>query len=81
MKIKYISDDGIASEIVKLIGNNSMEISVTDRFDNSYPLKYDIKIKDTKLCIITIFIKYPYPANISQSQVPDILRIKVVRRI
>jgi hypothetical protein len=58
-----------------------MELSVVNRFDNSYPLKYDIKIKDTESCIITITLKYPYPGNISQSQVPDNLKIKVVRRI
>jgi hypothetical protein len=52
-----------ASEIIKLMGNNSMDIFVSSVLEIAYPVKYEINIKDTNkkssCCIITILLKYP----------------------
>ena len=68
-KIKLFSNDKNrdSSEILKLISNKTMNISVRSEEISQYKVYYDIISKSINESSFKILIKYPNPLNISIS--------------
>jgi hypothetical protein len=75
--LKFFNNEQVVdtSEIIKLLTNSSFEIYVCRENIPLYKVTYQIlstKIADSE---ITFGIYYPNPLNVSNSQIPETLRI------
>ena len=62
--------------------NSTIEVEILNSVDkSSYPIQFSIKRKDVALSEIIMSLKYPMPSNISISNDPDRLRVKIFKSI